>query len=311
MSDSNPLIIVLGPTASGKTKLAVRLAQQLHSEIISADSRQVFRDMNIGTGKDLSEYVIGGHQIAYHLIDIKASGEKYNVNEFKEDFYQVFEDLTKKKILPILCGGTGMYIHSLLQNQAYTAIPNDAALRAELEIMGIDALRLKLSHYPVEFTGHADLSSHKRLIRAIEVAEFLSYHELPYLQRPKIDPIIIGLDPGISLRKSRIIDRLNDRLAHGLVTEVEQLIEQGLTPEMLDYYGLEYRFVGEYLNGTYTFSELKERLGIAICQFSKRQMTFFRKMEKDGVKINWFPVDGNDNELYSNALSLVENSLLV
>ena len=311
MNTSNPLIIILGPTASGKTKLAVRLAQQLHSEIISADSRQVFRDMNIGTGKDLKEYSIDGQPIAYHLIDIRASGEKYNVNEFKEDFYQVFQNLTSKKILPILCGGTGMYIHSLLQNQEYTAIPTDNALRAELELLEIDALRLKLSHYPVEFTRHADLSSHKRLIRAIEVAEFLLHNELPRLERPKINPFIVGLDPEISLRRSRIIDRLNDRLRHGLIPEVEQLINQGLTSEMLDYYGLEYKFVGGYLNGSYSYSELKERLGIAICQFSKRQMTFFRKMEKDGVKINWLPVNGNDNELYFNALSCIKNSLVV
>jgi tRNA dimethylallyltransferase len=167
VSSINPLVIILGPTASGKTKLAVRLAHELGAEIISADSRQVFRDMNIGTGKDLDEYTFAGRNIPYHLIDIKAAGEKYNVNEFKDDFYEVFHRLNRNGTLPILCGGTGMYIHSLLQNQVYTAIPNNYQLRQAVSDLDIEELRIRLKGYPAALTKHADLSSHKRLVRAI------------------------------------------------------------------------------------------------------------------------------------------------
>jgi tRNA dimethylallyltransferase len=304
----NPLVIILGPTASGKTKLAVRLAYQLGGEIISADSRQVFRDMNIGTGKDLAEYNFAGQEIAHHLIDIKAAGEKYNVNEFKEDFYEVFQQLNRDGILPILCGGTGMYIHSLLQNQVYTAIPNNNELRNAISDLDIETLRLRLKDYPIEFTQHADLSSHKRLVRAIEVAEYLLINDLPVVDKPIIDPFIVGLNPEIGLRRSSIVSRLNRRIEGGLIYEVEKLVSEGLTEEMLDYYGLEYRFVGAYLRGEYTLSELKELLSTAICQFAKRQMTFFRKMEKDGVKINWFNPSVSDNELYTSILACLRDS---
>ncbi|MFP5080253.1 tRNA (adenosine(37)-N6)-dimethylallyltransferase MiaA [Pedobacter sp. JCM 36344] len=307
----NRLIIILGPTASGKTRLAVKLACQLGAEIISADSRQVFRDMNIGTGKDLSEYIIDGHKIPFHLIDIKEAGEKYNVNEFKEDFFKVFNKLNSEGTLPILCGGTGMYIHSLLQNQVYTSIPNDEDLRIKICSLDIEKLRTKLASYPVEFTKHADLSSHKRLIRAIEVAEFLLNNDLPVVDTPIIRPLVIGLNPGLTLRRFNIIARLEARIQDGLIDEVEGLVAKGLSREMLDYYGLEYRFVGAYLRGEYSIAELKERLSTAICQFAKRQMTFFRKMEKDGVKINWFDLDLDDNELYDNTLQLAERSFLV
>jgi tRNA dimethylallyltransferase len=307
VSSTNPLVIILGPTASGKTKLAVRLADHLSAEIISADSRQVFKGMDIGTGKDLAEYHINGRAIPYHLIDIKLAGEKYNVNEFKDDFYKVFNQLTADGILPILCGGTGMYIHSLLQNQTYTSIPNNQSLREQISPLGIEELRLMLSRYPPQFTEHADLSSHKRLIRAIEVAEYLIGNTLVPELRPAISPVVIGLNPELSIRRSSVIERLEARI-DGLIPEVESLIASGLTEEMLNYYGLEYKFTAAYLNAEYDLNELKERLSIAICQFAKRQMTFFRKMEKDGVVINWFNPHVDDNELFHNVLRCLKSS---
>ena len=307
MNSTNPLVVILGPTASGKTKLAIRLADHLGAQVISADSRQVFKGMDIGTGKDLSEYLVNDHTIPYHLIDIKEAGEKYNVNEFKDDFYKVFERLTTDGILPILCGGTGMYIHSLLQNQAYTAIPNNEYLREQITSLDIAELRLKLSGYPSQLTEHADLSSHKRLIRAIEVAEYLTENTLIPELRPAISSVVIGLNPDLNLRRSSIIKRLDARL-DGLIPEVENLIASGLTEEMLNYYGLEYKFTGAYIKGEYSINELKDRLGIAICQFAKRQMTFFRKMEKDGVVINWFDPHVDDNELFHDVLLCLKSS---
>ncbi|MEJ7557762.1 MAG: tRNA (adenosine(37)-N6)-dimethylallyltransferase MiaA [Pedobacter sp.] len=303
------MIIILGPTASGKTNLAVRLAYELGAEIISADSRQVFRDMNIGTGKDLSEYSFAGRSIAHHLIDIKSAGEKYNVNEFKEDFYKVFQQLNSEGILTILCGGTGMYIHSLLQNQTYTAIPNNHELRTALSSLDIEELRTRLARYPVEFTRHADLSSHKRLVRAIEVAEYLLVNKLPVAAKPITNTLVIGLNPEVEIRRSNIISRLERRIEDGLIIEVQQLIDNGLSEEMLEYYGLEYRFVGAYLKGNYTLVELKDRLSTAICQYAKRQMTFFRKMEKDGITINWFNPSAEPNKLFNSVLALIKSSI--
>ncbi|AOM80309.1 tRNA (adenosine(37)-N6)-dimethylallyltransferase MiaA [Pedobacter steynii] len=300
--EQHPLLVILGPTASGKTKLAVRLAEALHGELISADSRQVFRGMDIGTGKDLKEYKINGKQIPYHLINIRAAGEKYNVNEFKEDFYQVFEALTVKKILPVLCGGTGMYVHSIFQDHEYTAIPVNEPLREELRLKDIADLRELLKGYPAVLTQHADLSSFKRLIRAIEIAEYLSHHELVSVKRPLIKPFVVGLTSDVSLRRKRILQRMELRLEEGMIGEVETLLESGVDPEVLTFYGLEYKFVVAYLSGTLSYTELKVQLGTAICQFAKRQMTFFRKMEKDGVVIHWFDTDQDSDQLFSQVL---------
>ncbi|TKC09352.1 tRNA (adenosine(37)-N6)-dimethylallyltransferase MiaA [Pedobacter frigoris] len=293
----NPLLVILGPTASGKTNLAVRLAVALHAEIISADSRQVFRGMDIGTGKDLGAYEFNGRVVPYHLIDIKEAGEKYNVNEFKEDFYRVFGDLTNRDILPILCGGTGMYIHSVLQNQPFTAVPVDEELRNALGVLTKEELRLRLRQYPLASVSHADLSSHKRMIRAIEIAEYLLCHELVAEERPVINPFVVGLTSDVALRREKVIRRLEARFDEGLIPEVKMLLDCGVSKEMLEFYGLEYKFISAYLFGEMSISELKERLSIAICQFAKRQMTFFRKMEKDGVEINWYDASQDADDL--------------
>lgn len=299
----NPLLVILGPTASGKTRLAVKLAEALNGEIISADSRQVFRGMDIGTGKDFSEYTMNGKAIPYHLIDIKEAGERYNVNEFKEDFFTVFQKLSDKGILPVLCGGTGMYVHSILQNHEYTAIPVNVELRGSLKNLDNELLKRKLSVYPSEYTKHADQSSHKRMIRAIEIAEYLMYNKLQPIERPEIDPLVIGLTSDVEMRRQKVISRLDLRFNEGMIEEVKELIANGVTKEDLVFYGLEYKFIAAYLFNELSYQELKERLAIAICQFAKRQMTFFRKMEKDGVNIHWFNTALSPDELFDGVLS--------
>lgn len=302
MEQEYPLLVVLGPTASGKTKLAVRLAEALQGELISADSRQVFKDMDIGTGKDLKEYERNGQQIPYHLINIREAGGKYNVNEFKEDFYRVFEDLNTRKVLPILCGGTGMYMHSIFQDHEYTAIPVNEALREGLRLKDIEGLRIILKSYPPALTQHADLSSFKRLIRAIEIAEYLSHHDLITVKRPLIRPFVVGLTSDVTLRRKKILRRMEARLEEGMIEEVKGLIEKGVNPEVLTFYGLEYKFIVAYLSGYLDNEELKLQLGTAICQFAKRQMTFFRKMEKDGVAIHWFDTDQESDRLFKQVM---------
>lgn len=298
------LLIILGPTASGKTKLAVSLANELGAEIISADSRQIFKGMDIGTGKDLVEYHINGNQIPFHLIDIKDAGEKYNVNLFKEDFYKSLLSIREHHSLPILCGGTGMYIHSVLQNHELTAIPINEDLRAELILKSKDFLINQLNSYPENLRENVDYSSSKRLIRAIEIAAYLKNNDLVKLDRPQINPFVIGLESEVEIRRKKILDRLDIRLTTGLIEEVENLIAAGISIDMLNFYGLEYKFIAAYLTNQIDLQTLKERLGTAICQFAKRQMTFFRKMEKDGVKINW--LNANDEFLNDKALQLIK-----
>lgn len=288
---AHPLLTILGPTASGKTKLAVAVADRLNGEIISADSRQVFRGMDIGTGKDLDEYEVNGNYIPYHLIDIKNAGEYYQVNAFKEDFYRALEQIEQRKHLPVLCGGTGMYIHSLLQNHELTAVPVNETLRTALLPLSKAALQDKINQYPEHLRAQVDYSSSKRLIRAIEIAAYLQHNPLPRQDRPTLKPLVIGLDSEVELRRKRIMDRLQARLNDGLIAEVKGLLHSGVSVEMLTFYGLEYKFVGAYLQGAMDLATLQERLGTAICQFAKRQMTFFRKMEKDGVDIHWLKAE--------------------
>lgn len=302
---TQPLLVILGPTASGKTKLAVAVAERLNGEIISADSRQIFKGMDVGTGKDLDEYEVGEQQIPHHLIDIRQAGETYHVNAFKEDFYTAFDQINHRGHLPILCGGTGMYIHSLLQNHEFTAIPVNEPLRAQLLVLTKTQLQHKLNAYPESLRLHVDYSSIKRLMRAIEIAEYLTYHQLVKIERTPIQSLVIGLQGTIETRRKKIIDRLNLRLESGLIQEVAGLLAKGISKEMLIFYGLEYKFVASYLANEMSFDTLKERLGIAICQFAKRQMTFFRKMEKDGVAIHWLNADQDFIQLKEEAIELI------
>lgn len=291
------LIIILGATASGKTKLAVQVADALGGEIISADSRQVFKRMDIGTGKDLQEYEINGEIIPSHLIDILEPGERYHVDAFKNDFFKAYETINAKQKIPILCGGTGMYIHSLLQNQTFTSIPVNQELRDQLVLLSKEELVLKLLNNNNQNTDHVDLSSKKRLIRALEIADYLKDHELETVERPEIKPIIFGLKNEVEITRAKILARLEERFKAGLIEEVEQLLRDGISKEVLIFYGLEYKFIVNYLDGLFTLEEVKLKLGIAICQYAKRQNTFFRKMEKDNVNIIWLDAAAPTNHL--------------
>lgn len=305
MANKN-LLIVLGATAVGKTKLATQLAFTYNGEIISADSRQIFKGMDIGTGKDLQEYTVDGKIIPYHLIDIIEAGERYHVNAFQTDFYKAFEQITQKNSLPILCGGTGMYIHSLLQNHQFTGIPVNQPLRDGLINLDKDSLRKRLDEYPLEYRVQADYSVSKRLIRAIEIADFLTNNIYNEVKRPVLKPLVVGLYNDVEVRRSKILQRLKLRLTSGLIDEVQLLLKNGVTEEMLIFYGLEYKFVVSYLKNEISFNDLYEGLGTAICQFAKRQMTFFRKMEKDGVDINWVSASEDFEEIKRKTFELVE-----
>lgn len=294
---NNPLIVLLGATASGKTKLAVSLAAKLDAEIISADSRQIFRNMDIGTGKDLNEYVHEGKLIPYHLIDILNPGERYHVDAFKNDFYKAYDGIIANHKTPILCGGTGLYIQSVLQNLPYTSVPIHLELRASLETLSIEQLIETLQSYPQNDVKHADLNSKKRLIRAIEIAEYLRHNELKPSSRQPINSLVFGLRNEVQVTRKNILNRLEYRLNTGMIEEVESLVKNGLSHDMLSFYGLEYKFISQFLLGEFSFDILQEKLGIAICQYAKRQNTFFRKMEKDGIKIYWLDAQKNTTDL--------------
>jgi tRNA dimethylallyltransferase len=288
MSNNFRLITILGPTASGKTKLAVALAHQIGGEIISADSRQVYREMDIGTGKDLEEYIIDNQNINYHLIDIIDAGESYHIHRFQEDFQKIFTDINAKYKPAILCGGSGMYLDAVLKGYQFTGIPIDENLREILIEKPFEELLIIFQKNTSVFSELADTSTKKRLIRAIEINQFLlknpEFH-IPASTTP--NSIIFGLNPDVELRRERITKRLHERLQNGMIEEVKALIDKGIPPEKLIYYGLEYKFITQFLQGEMNFETMKERLNVAIHQFAKRQMTFFRKMERDGLKINW------------------------
>jgi tRNA dimethylallyltransferase len=301
--ESYPLLIILGPTASGKTRLAVQLADALGGEIISADSRQIFQGMDIGTGKDLGEYQLEGRSITHHLIDIREAGEKYDVDSFKKDFYAAFREIQEKGHLPILCGGTGMYVNSLLQSHSLTSVPVNPELRARLLDLELTGLRAMLDRFPPELTRHADKSTVKRLIRAIEIATYLQAGGTLEQEPFAFTPYVVGLNLEVASRRNRIAQRLEARFASGLIEEVQHLLESGVSADILTFYGLEYKMVVSFLNQEINLSELKERLYNGICQYAKRQMTFFRKMEKDGVEIHWYQADTPIAELTKNILN--------
>ncbi|MES2691703.1 MAG: tRNA (adenosine(37)-N6)-dimethylallyltransferase MiaA [Bacteroidota bacterium] len=287
MKDHN-LIVILGPTASGKTRLAARLAHALQSEIISADSRQVYRRMNIGTGKDYGEYVVSGQQVPHHLIDIAEPGMRYHVHRFMQDFFGVFDKLRAGKIIPVMCGGSGLYIDSVLRNFEYASVPNDHELRRTISYKSYDELFEMFTMMPQTlFTPKADVSTAKRLIRAIEINNYLLNNEFSPVSYSLVKPLIFGLSSETETRKKRIETRLKLRLKEGLIEEVKKLMGEGVKEDDLLYYGLEYKFIVQYLRGEMSYDALEELLTRAIQQFAKRQMTYFRKMEKDGHVIHW------------------------
>ncbi len=284
------MITILGPTATGKTGLATYLASQLNGEIISADSRQVYRGMDIGTGKDIAEYTIEEQQIPYHLIDIVDPGYEYNVFEFQKDFLEVYKSIDDRGRLPILCGGTGMYIESILKGYKLIDVPNNEALRAQMEEKSDQDLEELLKSYK-NIHNTTDISERDRLIRAIEIQKYYDEHPEIDTSFPDISSLILGIDFDRRVVRSRITDRLEQRLKNGMLEEIENLLKNGTTADQLKFYGLEYRFITQYIEGEISYTEMFRRLNTAIHQFAKRQMTWFRRMEKQGFEIHW--LDGN------------------
>ncbi len=282
------MITLLGPTASGKTHLAVNLAQQINGEIISADSRQVYQGMDIGTGKDLSEYTINGQQIPYHLIDILPAGAEYNVFRFQEDFIALYKQIDSQNI--ILCGGTGMYIESILKGYRLLEVPIDNYFHQKASQCSIEELAKKLQSIK-QTHNTTDTSDKNRLIRALEIALYEQKHQDKINDFPKIQNTTFGISIERDILKERITKRLHNRLNEGMIDEVEQLLKNGVSTEKLYYYGLEYKFISQYLINELSYDEMVKKLTIGIHQFSKRQMTWFRRMEKQGMKIHW--LEGN------------------
>ena len=280
------LITVLGPTACGKTQLAVALAARLQSEIISADSRQVYCRMEIGTGKDFNDYFVNGKQIPYHLIDICEPGVKYNVFRYQHDFFSVFNKLKSTGIMPILCGGTGMYIEAVLRGFKLLDVPPNPKLRLSLSGKSLDELEKILAGFKT-LHNKTDVDSPQRAIRAIEIAEYYQKQAPGRNEYKPVNSLIIGLDISRDLRRERITRRLNNRLNNGMIHEVHSLLESGIAPDDLIYYGLEYKYITQYIIGELTFDVMISQLEIAIHQFAKRQMTWFRGMERRGFTIHW------------------------
>ncbi|MGP1537902.1 tRNA (adenosine(37)-N6)-dimethylallyltransferase MiaA [Bacteroides heparinolyticus] len=280
------LITILGPTASGKTLFAATLAAELHTEIISADSRQVYRSMDLGTGKDLADYIVNEKQVPYHLIDIANPGYKYNVFEYQRDFLNAYETIRQKGCLPIVCGGTGMYLESVLKGYRLLPVPENQELRSRLAGKSLEELTKILRGYK-NLHNTTDVDTAKRAIRAIEIEEFYAHTPIEERPFPALNSLIIGVDIDRELRREKITHRLRQRLAEGMIDEVKQLIEQGIHPEDLIYYGLEYKYLTLYIIGKLNYDEMFHQLEIAIHQFAKRQMTWFRGMERRGFTIHW------------------------
>ena len=285
------MITILGPTASGKTDLAAHLAARLNAEIISADSRQVYRGMDIGTGKDLADYTVEGYAVPYHLIDICEPGTKYNLFRYQQDFLDSYEDIRSRGILPVLCGGTGLYIEAVLKGYSLSPVPQNSELRKALEEKSLEELtamlvELKEKNHSV-MHNKTDVDSCQRAIRAIEIETYNLTKPTEERQCPPIDSLIIGVDIDREMRRKKITSRLKARLEEGMVDEIAGLLKRGIPAEDLIYYGLEYKFVTEYLIGKLSYDEMFRQLEIAIHQFAKRQMTWFRGMECRGFTIHW------------------------
>ena len=280
------LITILGPTASGKTPLAVALAYKLDTEIISGDSRQIYRRMDLGTGKDLADYVVNGHQVPYHLIDIVDPGYKYNVFEYQRDFLAAYNKVKQKGKLPVLCGGTGMYLESVLKGYRLLPVPENPQLRTSLADKSLEELTQMLSTYK-KLHNSTDVDTVKRAIRAIEIEEYYKQQPPEYREFPVLNSLIIGVDIDRELRRQKITRRLKQRLDEGMVDEVKALLEGGIASEDLIYYGLEYKYLTLYATGVLSFDDMFRQLETAIHQFAKRQMTWFRGMERRGFTINW------------------------
>lgn len=298
------LITVLGPTASGKTAFASSLAAAICGEILSADSRQVYRGMDIGTGKDLKDYEIDGKHIPYHLIDIVDAGYKYNVFEFQTDFLKAYNEVNSRGNMPIMCGGTGLYLESILKGYRLIPVPENPELRESLQGKTLSELTEILKSYKT-LHNTTDVDTTKRAIRAIEIEEYYKQHSVEANSFPKINSLIVGIDISRELRRERITNRLISRLEEGMITEVEKLLQSGISADDLIYYGLEYKYVTLYLTGKLEYRYMVQELEVAIHQFAKRQMTWFRGMERRGLHIEWLPYQDSMEEKVERVINLM------
>ena len=301
------LVMVTGPTASGKTSLAVSIAHRLNGEIISADSRQVYRGMDIGTGKDFDDYVIDGFSIPFHLIDIAEPGYKYNVFEYQRDFFKVYKALKDRNVFPVVCGGSGMYVDSIIKGYKMVEVAPDTGLRSRLEKKTIEELTGILAAMK-SLHNTTDIDTKKRLIRAIEIEHFSKNRKANKSQMPQINSLVIGIMIEREKRRQRISQRLKQRIEAGMVEEVKRIIDSGVDPEIMIYYGLEYKYITLYLTGNLTYDRMISDLEIAIHQFAKRQMTWFRGMEKKGTKIHWIDGELPMEEKVDQVMSLLSHS---
>lgn len=303
------MITILGPTASGKTSVAAALALRTGGEIISADSRQVYRRMDIGTGKDLADYTIGDVHIPYHLIDIAEPGTKYNLFQYQQDFHMAYNDIRSRGKLPILCGGTGLYIEAVLGGYSLSPVPQNQQLRESLEGKSLDELTQMLVELKQKngsnMHNRTDVDTAQRAIRAIEIETYNLEHPTPERQMPPVDSLVIGINIDRELRREKITRRLKARLEEGMCDEIRSLIDGGVNPDDLIYYGLEYKFVTEYVVGKTSYEEMFRQLEIAIHQFAKRQMTWFRGMERRGYTIHWIDAAQSMDEKVGAIMSLM------
>jgi tRNA dimethylallyltransferase len=284
------LIVITGPTATGKTRLAAELADMVSGEVISADSRQVYQGMDIGTGKDLADYVVSGRVVPVHLVDMAEPGYEFNVFEFQNHFITAFEHIRKRDKQAIMCGGTGLYLEAALAKYRLLKVPEDPQLRRELEKLTQDELTEKLTQFRT-LHNTTDTTDRNRLIRAIEIETYNAHHPNERKNFPEFSHIIFALDFPRKEIRQRITDRLKHRLENGMIQEIQDLLKKGLKPEQLMFYGLEYKYITQYVTGEISYDEMFQKLNTAIHQFAKRQMTWFRRMERQGFKIHW--IDGS------------------
>lgn len=303
------LLTILGPTASGKTDLATHVAYKMGGEIISADSRQVYRGMDIGTGKDLDDYVVNGKKIPYHLIDICEAGTKYNLFQYQEDFLKAYLDIQARGVQPILCGGTGLYIESVLKGYHLSPVPQNPDLRKALEGNSLKELTNMLAELKRKTGSNmhntTDVDSCQRAIRAIEIETYNLEHPTENRDFPTIESVIVGVDINREARREKISDRLKKRLDNGMVEEIRGILDNGVEADDLIYYGLEYKYVTEYIIGKLSYEEMFRQLEIAIHQFAKRQMTWFRGMERRGATIHWIDASLTMDEKVEQTMSLI------
>jgi tRNA dimethylallyltransferase len=303
------LLTILGSTAVGKTGFAAHMAARLDGEVISADSRQVYRGMDIGTGKDLADYMVDGQLVPVHLIDIADAGYQYNVFEYQRDFLKVFDDMQKRGKFPVLCGGSGLYLEAVLNNYKLIQVPVNEPLRKNLSGKSLEELTEILQSYKSKLHNITDIENEKRAVRAIEIEQFYADSLEIDTRMPELNSLVVGIKYDRLSRRKRITQRLQQRLDEGMVDEVRRLLDSGLSPDNLTYYGLEYKYITQHLMGDLTFDQMVEKLNTAIHQFAKRQMTWFRRMERMGANIHW--LDGYQplEEKIDRVMTLLERTL--